>query len=346
MREAAFVSLFTLPQNATMWQRIAMNTWNDTSDRVPMFIHSYIRAVSESRNPHYIHKINIARHVLPLTKQYRLIPLTSAYWSVSDYSISQDFGYQCELVDAVRHSTDSPSVIKAKFLLIRGGTKIPILDFSAIGRSMEPDLLQRLKTLFYGTMGPEFTNSHQYRQAVAYLENLKDSELLNHITLFNNIEMFIPATKEYMQELLNSEQSDLAILFRKLIHNEHVHSLMHTNLVDASEFMPSDIGVPITVEIYIPLFASQQIDSNVTKDAQSNKTKIEGKSVTKLVFGNEVSVSMLVPWTNQTISVKLYSETSFNMPVEFSTELDVTKTDVKVLDYSVQLISEQQKPVS
>ena len=347
-REAALVSLFTLPQNATMWQRIAMNTWRDYSSerRVPMFIHSFIKAVAESRNPHFLHKINIARHVLPLTKQFKLKSLYLRYWSSSDYSISQDLAYHVELVNAVRHSSDTPSVIKARFLAVLGGLKFPIFHSSIVGKSLKPETLRSVKEMFVGMMGPEFTKSLQYRQAVTYLENL-DSEQFYHFTWFKDIEMFIPVTGDYIQELLHSEQSSLAKLFNKLLHNEPIHSLAYTNIVEEFEFIPSDIGVPITTEIFRPLFAYQEVNSTkTTKDPQWKKTKIEGKSNTKLVFGNDVAVKMLVPWTNETISVELHGETSFNMPLEFSAELDVRNNDVKVLDYSVQMMNQHQKPVS
>ena len=330
-----------------MWQRIALNTWRDTKDQeVPRFIYTFIEAVAESRNPHFIHKIDIARHVLPLTKPFPEQRWNRDYLSASSYSIFKDLSHELEIISIISNSTDTPSMTKIKILSVLGGLKFTFLHASLISAGRKPLFYRHVFEMFISLAREEFTRDPKYRQAATYLENMTASEKIYHYTFFKNIEIFAPITGNYIQEALHSEKSGIASVIKSLMRNKSIRSVTFTNVVDEFVMVPSDIGVPIIGEIYRPIFAYQNIRSNVTKDVQWKKTKLQGRSITKAVFGNEVALSMLVPWTNQTIAVEVHGEHSVHLPQQFSAELDTTKADVKVLDYSMQILNEQQKPVS
>ena len=56
IREAAILSLITLPQNSSFFTRLALSTWREPDYHVSSFIYSILKSISQTTDPAYLKK--------------------------------------------------------------------------------------------------------------------------------------------------------------------------------------------------------------------------------------------------------------------------------------------------
>merc|ERR1719427_2028090 len=202
VRQAAVVSLFTLPQNASMWHRVAMSTWYEPNLSVARFIYSYIKSVSESKNPYYFKHIDAARTALVLAKPFNLTASDAQYYAYSNYHVKPNLGFEFELVNALKQSSQNPELIKSKIISFFSGLKYPVFHASSVGKQIPSEFVRSAKTLLNGLLAQQQTRAGQYREALSYLENSKDIQQIMHTTLLKDIEFFVPVSGDFIEEIL------------------------------------------------------------------------------------------------------------------------------------------------
>jgi len=344
-REAAVVSLFTMPQNASMWQRLAAETWRHcpgTSQRVHRFIYSYIKSVAESMNPHFMHKINKARHALSLAKPVALKLNDAQYWSSSQFDSKYDAAYNMELIHSIMNTTQTPGWIKAKFIAVIGGMKYPLVHGSLVGKQVNQRTLDSAKVLFSGLLKQQLTRSPQFREALSYLESNKNLESVMHTTFLKDTEFFTPISGDYIEELLRPQQS----LVSKILGGQPTELAFYSRLVDNWHFVPNDIGLPILIRTQdsVMLYANCQ---SQTVGETANKLTLQGNVNFKLASTVINTAYTILPWKSNLAGVQ-QNFTTMVPPVNFKIEFDTSKTDVKIANYELSVApaqKQQQMPI-
>jgi len=346
-REAAVVSLFTLPQNASMWQRLATQTWrhcHERNERVNHFIYSYIKSVSESMNPYFMHKINKARHALSLAKPDTLKLNDPQYWSSSEFDSKSDVAYNMELTHSILNTTQTPGWIKAKFIAMIGGMKYPLIHGSLVGKQVNQRTMESAKVLFSGLLKQQLTRSPQFREALSYLETNKNLESVMHTTIMKDIEFFTPIAGDYIEELLRPRQSLLSKIMGS--GSQPTELVFFSKLGDNNHFVPNDIGLPMVVKMQnsVMLYANWQSE---TKDETVNKISLQGNANFKIASTLMNDATTVLPWKSNLGGVH-FNFTAMVPPTNFKIEFDTSKTDVKIANYEFSVVpshKQQQLPL-
>jgi len=342
LREAAFMSLRTIPTNFTTMARLAQNTWRDPTERVPRLIYTYLKAVSSMRNPHFIKKVNAARMALPLAKPHAVKLVIPPYIATSDYSLEKNIAYNFEMMHLGNSSLkDQTGLTKGRALLVLGGLKYPLLHWSSIGQG-SVDTLKHFKSLLDRVQGTQFTRSHQYRLSQSEMESTRSAEELYLLTLYKEIQFFMPTTKDFMETVLEKNESWIQYIYRQMNVGGRYQTAFFTKLVDSTWFIPSDVGIPIISGAHHNLFSYLELNATMTK----SESKMEVTSVTKLVSDYTVLVSMWVPWINATLSVKLDRENTISVPLKSIIKV-LPENSAKIVNYNtwVQAASNKQVPL-
>jgi len=329
IRQAAVVSLFTLPQNASMWHRVAMSTWYESDLRVARFIYSYIKSVSESKNPNYRHQLNAAQTAVVLARPFNFTAMDSQYYAYSNFFVASDFGIEFELVNALKQSSQTPELIKSKIISFFSGLKYPVFHASSVGKQIPSEFVRSAKTLLNGLLAQQQTRAGQYREALSYLENSKDIQQIMHTTLLKDIEFFVPVSGDFIEEILRPRQSILAKAIDSFKNAHAYEAVIYTKLSENQVIVPTDIGLPVVVNI----------DDNLMM-----YFTVGGHFMSKAAKVWRTEVQILAPWEKRKISAGFLSEASFTIPPTiFTAKKDVSRPEATMLSYEFGKSPQSQK---
>jgi len=341
IRQAAFVSLFTLPQNASMWHRVAMSTWYESDLKVAKFIYSYIKSISKSKNPNYRHQLNAAQTAIVLARPFNFTAMDAQYYAYSNYFVDSDFGFNFELVNAFKQSSQTPELIKSKIISFFSGLKYPVFHMSSVGKQLPSEITNSAKTLLSGLLAQQ-TRTPEIRQALSYLENSKDIQQIMHSTYFKDIEFIVPVTGDYIEELLRPRQSVISKAIESLRSNQPLEAVIYTKLSENQMIVPTDLGLPVVVDMddNLMLYHTQQASFKT----QSQVLQVNGEFMAKAAKVWRTEVQIMAPWASRKISAGFLSEVSFTIPsTMFTTEMDVSRPEAKLLNYEFSKSSRSQK---
>jgi len=344
VREAALVSLFTLPQNASMWHRIASNTWREPNLRVARFVNSFIEAVAQSGNPHYLHHINGARTARVLTRPFNYSLENDHYYKFSNYMIKPDFGVEFELFAAVKRSTETPEIIKSKLITFFSGLKFPVAHVSMVQRPNTNEWMDSAKVLLSGLIKDEMVRAPAYREALRKLSNVKDIQNIVHTSIAKDAELFMPITGDFIEECLRPETSILAKTFAALKSNQPTETLLYTKMSESHITVPTDVGLPAVINMESNFMVYSKLLAGV--DRRTPVTKMAGNFAVRLAATWRTEVQVLVPWKSHKFASGFEIDASLTLPLsQYSVELDVTQPQAKLLKYEIKNQSQKEEQI-
>jgi len=341
VRQAAVLSLFTLPQNASMWDRVSVNTWREPDLRVARFIYSYFKFVAEAQNPHFLTHINTASSALKLARPFNLTMTDSQYYLFSKYDMQTDFGYNFEMAAAMEDLSTTPSLLKCKFVSFVSGLKFPFVHGSYVGMSIPSSMMEDAKTLFAGLLKQQLTRSPQYREAISRLDNNKNIQQIMHLSLLKDTEFLMPVTGSYIEELLRPQQSLFSQVFASQKKNEPTESVFITKSTENFMFVPSDAGVPVLMEMDDIILTYLQHQSIL--ETESQLEKVHGQFMAKIARTSRTQIKVLVPWVFKEISAGFDTDVSVQiLPTDFTVTFDLSKSIAKLLTYEFSVTASQR----
>jgi len=344
VREAALVSLFTLPQNASMWHRIASNTWREPNLRVARFVNSFIEAIAQSENPHYLHHINAARTARVLTRPFNYSLENDHYYKFSNYMIKPDFGVEFELFAAVKRSTETPEIIKSKLITFFSGLKFPVAHVSMVQRPNTNEWMDSAKVLLSGLIKDEMVRAPAYREALRKLSNVKDIQNIVHTSIAKDAELFMPITGDFIEECLRPETSILAKTFAALKSNQPTETLLYTKMSESHITVPTDVGLPAVINMESNFMVYSKLLAGV--DRRTPVTKMAGNFAVRLAATWRTEVQVLVPWKSHKFASGFEIDASLTLPLsQYSVELDVTQPQAKLLKYEIKNQSQKEEQI-
>jgi len=331
MRMIAVENLLSFSNNASTYQRLAYNTWREPSPLVARFIYSYLKAIATGGNPYFTHKVVIARFTLPVAKPFNVGRYDSQYLTLSDFSMKHNVGYGAEWINIGANSTHLPYITKAKLLGEFGGLKHNAFHISNLGR-LNLNIYDTLKDI----MKHKIIRSMQNRKELDQ-ESRMELDKFYHLSLYKNIEAFIPMSIDTLEMLRSSIKEivpthPLGTRMQTWTHT----NVTYLNALESKLFVPSNAGVPVVIEWYKPYLLFQQL--NVSLKAKVQETiPFAAQSLTKLVTTTNVQMNIFVPWTNVTVGLHVDGETSVNLPVEVSGQVDSSNKYMNAINYEIKM---------
>ena len=326
LREAAVYSLFSFPQNASAWQRVAQLTWRDPSPRVADYIYRFIRTVAGTEHDRYAFKIANAKFALASAKPVPYTSFSSSnYLAFTGSNIQDNIGYAHEFAYNMGNSTVMPQAMMAKITTALGGLKFPLMKLSSIGlgSGVVKHLLGLASEKSPAANFP-YTNMHAQMDELTNemgnhdLRFFKDE--IVHLSLMENSQFFVPATEEYFDEVLPTEMKSVDSTLRDISAGRSLETVRYHNFVDMFQMFPSDIGLPVISKSSRSLFSYGSFSGKLTpavtswRDLRSSTSaKLEGNFLQKIVVKSDTSLEVSVPFAKKTVSVNIEGETSLNM---------------------------------
>merc|ERR1711970_436914 len=336
IREAAIHSLFTMPQNASFWQHMSHHTWIEPSIRIRTLVHSLIHSVAHSKDGYFIHKISMAKHALATANPEASQANTDSenmYHLMSGWCTKHDFVSTLQAAFSAKSSLAIPQYAMLKILTVLGGMKFPLLHVSAVGKSSR-DTSTSMNLNEGQEMTVRRTDMHhreilsEMGQLVEGMQSPKDAEdeLFVHLTVMKNSEILLPPKTTSVHNVAKLVKS-----FANKITGTRPY-MVYTKLVDISEVIPTDIGLPLIAQASQPTILYAEIDKNGDTQRQNG---LLPRLLAKVVVKLESSMQVLVPWKNESIIVNLDGETTVSFGAAVSAKLDTKSTTIKDIQIDI-----------
>merc|ERR1711970_359936 len=336
IREAAIHSLFTMPQNASFWQHMSHHTWIDPSIRIRTLVHSLIHSVAHSNDGYFIHKISMAKHALSTANpeaSYKNMVYKNGYNLKSAWCTKHNFVSTIQAAYSAKDSNSPPQYAMLKILTVLGGMKFPLLHVSAVGKSSK-DTSTPMNLNEGQEMPVRRTDMHhreilsEMGQLVEGMQSPKDAEdeLFVHLTVMKNSEILLPPKTTSVHNVAKLVKS-----FANKITGTCPY-MVYTKLVDISEVIPTDIGLPLIAQASQPTILYAEIDKNGDTQRQNG---LLPRLLAKVVVKLESSMQVLVPWKNESIIVNLDGETTVSFGAAVSAKLDTKSTTIKDIQIDI-----------
>jgi len=315
IRETAIYSLFTFPQNASTWKRMAASTWREPSKRVSSFIYTALKSISQLKNLKLAKKINMARLALPLAKpQTTSENFLNTYAVSSNFDSTSDVGYKFA---AMMTSESVPNSFMVYLKQMIRDIKVPLVKVDATGKGI---------ALFIKSMLHSRENFKQVTESWAHSD--EDSQFFGNINIMNSLDIFLPVTKEYLRESFEPSKNYLAFLHEKMSKNNVMQLFSHVKLLDIIEIKPSDIGLPIISKVARPSLMYSEMSGNA--EVEGSKFSVGGVVRSKYAVRTIREMKVLVPWQNVSISAGVDIENSIDVPVKFSVSAELSSPAARI----------------
>ena len=335
IRMTAFNLLIEMRPSIAYFQKMATFTWFEKDNDFNKYVYSTLKSLSEipvdaqpsSRNSTITHNSRMAKTVIHLVKPVPTIITNTLNHFTSEWLKGIQAGYQGQV------SYEGNSRIKN--LYGRLEFYFEQLQFTPIEFSLFSQGHKNLAEKIEQELGQETDNfmskiHPEWRETIETL-GLKPVDDIPYnsgvwLKLFDDVQYFLGVNGENIDSILQSLKQyamEPRSLKEKFCGTTPYNLVKLNNVAPTEIIVPSDMGLPIFVEVHMSALVSLRGKLNV--DCSANLPSIMHEAEHKASVALTGHVGTICPFTEELIAVGVEEQWTVNAPVKVNTEMKMGK---------------------